>query len=33
MSRRRPKPVHENRMNYGGMSLHTLELLDKCPGL
>jgi sugar phosphate isomerase/epimerase len=27
-------PVHENCMNYGGMSWqHTLELLDKCPGL
>jgi sugar phosphate isomerase/epimerase len=28
------QPVHENCMNYGGMSWqHTLELLDKCPGL
>lgn len=28
------RPVHENCMNYGGMSWqHTLELLDKCPGL
>ncbi len=28
------KPVHENCMNYGGMSWqHTLELLDKAPGL
>ena len=27
-------PVHENCMNYGGMSYkHTLELLEKCPGL
>ncbi len=27
-------PVHENCMNYGGMSgHHALELLDKCPGL
>lgn len=27
-------PVHENCMNYGGMSWqHALELLDKCPGL
>jgi sugar phosphate isomerase/epimerase len=27
-------PVHENCMNYGGMSWqHGLELLDKCPGL
>jgi sugar phosphate isomerase/epimerase len=28
------QPVHENCMNYGGMGWpHTLELLDKCPGL
>lgn len=28
------QPVHENCMNYGGMSWqHTLELLDKAPGL
>ncbi len=28
------QPVHENCMNYGGMSWqHSLELLDKCPGL
>ena len=28
------QPVHENCMNYGGMSWqHALELLDKCPGL
>jgi len=28
------QPVHENCMNYGGMSWqHTLELLDHCPGL
>jgi sugar phosphate isomerase/epimerase len=28
------QPVHENCMNYGGMSWkHTLELLDRCPGL
>lgn len=28
------QPIHENCMNYGGMSWqHTLELLDKCPGL
>lgn len=28
------QPLHENCMNYGGMSWqHTLELLDKCPGL
>ncbi|MCO5051117.1 MAG: sugar phosphate isomerase/epimerase [Verrucomicrobiae bacterium] len=28
------QPVHENCMNYGGMSWqHTLELLDQCPGL
>ncbi len=28
------QPVHENCMNYGGMSWqHTLELLDKVPGL
>jgi len=28
------QPVHENCMNYGGMSWqHTLEMLDKCPGL
>jgi sugar phosphate isomerase/epimerase len=28
------QPVHENCMNYGGMSgRHALELLDKCPGL
>lgn len=27
-------PVHENCMNFGGMSgQHALELLDKCPGL
>jgi sugar phosphate isomerase/epimerase len=27
-------PVHENCMNYGGMSWqHALELLEKCPGL
>jgi sugar phosphate isomerase/epimerase len=27
-------PVHENCMNYGGMSWqHGLDLLDKCPGL
>ena len=27
-------PVHENCMNFGGMSgAHALELLDKCPGL
>jgi sugar phosphate isomerase/epimerase len=27
-------PVHENCMNFGGMSWrHALELLDKCPGL
>jgi len=27
-------PVHENCMNYGGMSsAHALEMLDKCPGL
>src|SRR6185436_16140567 len=27
-------PVHENCMNYGGMSSrHALELLDKVPGL
>jgi sugar phosphate isomerase/epimerase len=27
-------PVHENCMNYGGMSWqHTLELVDKVPGL
>jgi sugar phosphate isomerase/epimerase len=27
-------PLHENCMNYGGMSWqHGLELLDKCPGL
>lgn len=27
-------PVHENCMNYGGMSWqHALELLDRCPGL
>jgi sugar phosphate isomerase/epimerase len=27
-------PVHENCMNYGGMSsAHALELLDRCPGL
>lgn len=27
-------PVHENCMNYGGMSYrHTLKLLEKCPGL
>jgi sugar phosphate isomerase/epimerase len=28
------QPVHENCMNYGGMSWrHAQELLDKCPGL
>lgn len=28
------QPVHENCMNYGGMSWqHTLDLLDHCPGL
>lgn len=28
------QPVHENCMNYGGMSWqHTLEMLDKAPGL
>ena len=28
------QPVHENCMNYGGMSWeHTLDLLDKCDGL
>jgi sugar phosphate isomerase/epimerase len=28
------QPVHENCMNYGGMSWqHARELLDKCPGL
>ena len=28
------RPVHENCMNYGGMSWqHSLELLDRCPGL
>ena len=28
------QPVHENCMNYGGMSWqHGLEMLDKCPGL
>lgn len=28
------QPVHENCMNHGGMSWqHTLELIDKCPGL
>jgi sugar phosphate isomerase/epimerase len=28
------QPVHENCMNYGGMSWqHALELLDHCPGL
>ena len=28
------QPVHENCMNYGGMSWqHSLELLDRCPGL
>jgi len=28
------QPVHENCMNYGGMSWqHGFELLDKCPGL
>lgn len=28
------QPVHENCMNFGGMSCaHTLELLDRCPGL
>jgi sugar phosphate isomerase/epimerase len=28
------QPVHENCMNFGGMSWqHALELLDKCPGL
>ena len=27
-------PVHENCMDYGGMSsAHALEMLDKCPGL
>lgn len=27
-------PVHENCMNYGGMSWkHALEILDRCPGL
>ncbi len=27
-------PVHENCMNYGGMSWqHALELVDRCPGL
>lgn len=27
-------PVHENCMNFGGMSsAHALEMLDKCPGL
>lgn len=27
-------PVHENCMNYGGMSsAHALEMLDKCPGM
>jgi sugar phosphate isomerase/epimerase len=27
-------PVHENCMNYGGMSsAHALEMLDQCPGL
>jgi sugar phosphate isomerase/epimerase len=28
------QPIHENCMNYGGMSWqHALELLEKCPGL
>jgi len=28
------QPVHENCMNYGGMSWrHALELLERCPGL
>jgi sugar phosphate isomerase/epimerase len=28
------QPVHENCMNYGGMSWqHALELLEQCPGL
>ena len=28
------QPLHENCMNYGGMSWqHALELLDQCPGL
>jgi len=28
------QPVHENCMNFGGMSWqHALEMLDKCPGL
>lgn len=28
------QPLHENCMNYGGMSWqHALELLEKCPGL
>lgn len=28
------QPVHENCMNYGGMSwCHTLNLLEQCPGL
>jgi sugar phosphate isomerase/epimerase len=28
------QPVHENCMNYGGMSWqHSLEMLDQCPGL
>jgi len=28
------QPIHENCMNYAGMSWqHTLELVDKCPGL
>ena len=28
------QPIHENCMNYGGMSWqHALELLDRCPGL
>ena len=28
------QPVHENCMNYGGMSWqHGLELIDRCPGL
>ncbi len=28
------QPLHENCMNYGGMSWqHALELVDKCPGL
>jgi sugar phosphate isomerase/epimerase len=28
------QPIHENCMNYGGMSWqHALEMLDKCPGL